>query len=74
MLTFVELPVSRRHASIENFFRPPDSLKITSQDLFLQHIPRVPLDVPHFGHFFTPRRVARPRPNLGNDSLGIAFA
>lgn len=63
-LTLVEVPVSSLDASIENFFLPPDSLKTTSHDLFLQLVPRVPFDVPHLGHFFTPLRVARPSPRL----------
>ena len=37
------------------------SLNTASHDLFLQLIPRVPLNVPHLGHFLTPRIVGFPR-------------
>lgn len=68
-LTLVDVPVSSLQTSTEFFFLTPASLKTTSQALFLQLRPLVPLYVPHFGHFRTPRIVDFPK----SDRRSFAF-
>ena len=50
------------------------SLKTTSHDLFLQLMPLVPLNVPHFGHFRTPRSVGLPKSPKSALNLSVVVA